>query len=261
MQEHHLTVNPDERLDRVNENILLLQKKDGLTFGTDAFLLASYVRPEPSSRGIDLGSGTGILPFLLLARKKVSHMTAIELQPAFCELIAKNAEINGFDQSISLLSCDLRTLTAKDTGGEADLVLSNPPYLKTGAGKENTSEKKGLARHEIAGDIFDFCAAADRPLKYGGRFYTVYRPDRLPDLLEALRKNKLEPKRLTFVHPDQKSPPCLVLTEAQKGAKPSLIVTRPLFLYTLSSRKEKARKLTADAKKIYDTGSFAVLEG
>ena len=31
----------DERIDEVNENIRLIQKKAGLTFGTDAFLLAA----------------------------------------------------------------------------------------------------------------------------------------------------------------------------------------------------------------------------
>ena len=32
-----------ERLDIVNENIRLIQKKNGLTFGTDAYLLAAFM--------------------------------------------------------------------------------------------------------------------------------------------------------------------------------------------------------------------------
>ena len=59
MQEQNIPLAPDERLDRVNEDILFIQKKEGLTFGTDAFLLASFVRSEPSSQGVDLGSGSG----------------------------------------------------------------------------------------------------------------------------------------------------------------------------------------------------------
>ena len=35
-------ISADERLDSVNEKITLIQKKDGLTFGTDAFLLAAF---------------------------------------------------------------------------------------------------------------------------------------------------------------------------------------------------------------------------
>ena len=36
-----VTLLEGERIDRVNEDIVLIQKKAGLTFGTDAFLLAA----------------------------------------------------------------------------------------------------------------------------------------------------------------------------------------------------------------------------
>ncbi len=250
----------DERLDRVNEQILLIQKKDGLTFGTDAFLLASFVRPEPSSHGVDLGSGTGILPLLLLTKGKVASMTAIELQPAFADLIRRNASLNQKEDAISVLERDLREVTAKEMGGESDLILSNPPYMRSDSGKQNRTQEKNLARHEIAGNIFDFCAGANRLLKYGGRFYLVYRPDRLADLFFALRENKLEPKRMTMVFPDEMSEPCLALVEAVKGASPSLKITRPLFLYTKASKNSQTRELTQDAKRIYETSSFSDFE-
>lgn len=250
----------DERLDRVNEQILLIQKKDGLTFGTDAFLLTSFVRPEPSSRGVDLGSGTGILPLLLVTKGKVASMTAIELQPAFADLIRRNASLNQEEDAISVLERDLREVTAKEMGGESDLILSNPPYMRSDSGKQNRTQEKNLARHEIAGNIFDFCAGASRLLKYGGRFYLVYRPDRLADLFFALRENKLEPKRMTMVFPDEVSEPCLALVEAVKGASPSLKITRPLFLYTKASKNSQTRELTQDAKRIYETSSFSDFE-
>lgn len=260
MQEQNIPLLNDERIDRVNEDILLIQKKEGLTFGTDAFLLASFVRPEPSSHGVDLGSGSGVLPLLLLTKGKVASMTAIEVQPAFADLIRRNASLNKQDPLIRVLEADLREVSAKDLGKEADLLLSNPPYMKADSGKQNRVWEKNLARHEIAGDIFDFCAAANRLLKYGGRFYLVYRPDRLTDLFSALREQRFEPKRMTLVYPDEKSEPCLVLVEAVKGAAVSLRVTRPLFLYTTDSKNKQTRELTKDAQRIYDTGSFADFE-
>ena len=36
----------DERLDEINDSLKLIQKKDGLTFGTDAFLLYAYLRKK-----------------------------------------------------------------------------------------------------------------------------------------------------------------------------------------------------------------------
>ncbi len=79
----------------VNESIRLLQHRDGLTFGTDAYLLAAYVRPAPHARGIDLGSGTGIIPLLCLARDKASSFLSVDLQVVFCSILRDNGVANG----------------------------------------------------------------------------------------------------------------------------------------------------------------------
>ena len=79
---------PDERLDKINENLSLLQLKDGLTFGTDAYLLAAFTRPQRTP-GADFGRGTGVAAFLCLAKNKFPHMHAFEAQPRFANLIEK----------------------------------------------------------------------------------------------------------------------------------------------------------------------------
>lgn len=246
----------DERFDTVNERIRLIQKKQGLTFGTDAFLLAAFVKSAPKVHAIDLGSGTGILPLLLLAKGKVKRATAVEVQPSFADLIARNAELNGFGDKIAPLCADVRDLRPENVGGEVGLVISNPPYMKCTSGKRNESDEKYIARHEVCGNIADFCASASRLLKHGGKFVCVWRPDRLTDLLSAMHDARLEPKRMTFVHADAESEPCSVLIEAIKGGAPSVRVSKPLILYEAHTEGEKARRLTPTAKKIYNTCSF-----
>ena len=91
----------DERLDTVNEQIRLIQKRNGLTFGTDAYLLAAYAPPFPRACAVDLGSGTGIIPLLLLAKNKALSVTAVEIQPTFAELIERNAALNGMSDKMS----------------------------------------------------------------------------------------------------------------------------------------------------------------
>ena len=250
------TLADDERLDTVNEQIRLIQKKRGLTFGTDAFLLAAYVKASPKTVAVDLGSGTGILPLLLLTKNKIRCATAVEVQPAFAELIAKNAALNGFDDRIIPLCANVRDLHPTDVGGEVGLVISNPPYMKCTSGKRNESDEKYIARHEVCGNIADFAACAARLLKHGGKFVCVWRPDRLTDLLLAMHDHHLEPKRMTFVHADVDSEPCSVLIEAIKGGSPSVRVSKPLILYEARREGEKVRRLTAQAQKIYDTCSF-----
>ena len=94
-----------------------------------------------------------------------------------------------------------------------------------------------------------FLRGAERILKFGGIFYIVYRPDRMVDLLCALRCHNLEPKRMALIYADYYHEPCLVLTEAKKGALPSLIIPKPLFLSVDG-------KMSAEAKYIYDTGEW-----
>lgn len=250
---------PDERIDEVNEQLRLIQKKNGLTFGTDAYLLAAFIRSQPSATAIELGGGTGIISLLLAAKEKLSSVTAVEVQPAFAELIDRNAAINRLSHRVRAVCADLRELRAADFGKEVDLVFSNPPYMKCNAGKRNEADEKYIARHEVCGDISDFCAAASRLLKHGGRFACVWRPDRLTALLDALHNARLEPKRMTFVHADASAEPSMVLIESVKGGAPSLYVSPPLMLYLPQRESEVTRRLTPMAEEIYQTCNFSGL--
>lgn len=246
---------PDERIDRVNENISLIQKKQGLTFGTDAYLLAAYMKPQRNAAAAELGCGTGIISLLCAARDKFSFIHTFEVQPSFAELTQRNIVLNSLEDKISCTCADIREVSSKDTQGELDVVFSNPPYMTVDSGKKNEAEEKYIARHEVCGGIYDFCACAKRLLKHGGKFYCVWRPDRLSPLFNALAENKLEPKKLTFVHADVASPPSMVLLCAVKGGAPSLTITPPLFLHEKFGG-ETSRELSEQAKKIYDTMNF-----
>ena len=246
----------DERLHLVNENIRLIEKQQGLTFGTDAFLLASYIRKSPRARAVDLGSGTGIIPLLLATRGKVDHIYAVEIQSAFADLIARNAALNHLSDRITPICRDVRDLSAADFGGEVDLVFSNPPYMRCDSGKRNESEEKYIARHEVHGTVTDFCAAAARILRFGGKFVTVWRPDRLNELLYALHDAGMEAKRMTFVHADAGKEPCAVLTEAVKGGAPAVRISPPLLLYREFVGENGTRQLTDAASTIYESCEF-----
>ena len=80
-----------ERCDYVNDSLKLIQNTEGLTFGTDALLLAGYINTK-LKRGCELGAGSGIISMLLLTRKKLSSAVALEVQRDYADLTAKNAE-------------------------------------------------------------------------------------------------------------------------------------------------------------------------
>ena len=150
---------PDERLDTVNENLTLIQKKDGLTFGTDAFLLASFIKNAPSKKAAELGSGTGIISLLLAEKNKFSKIFAIEIQKDFAALTERNANLNKLDNKIITVNADVNDVKALDIGGELDAVFSNPPYMKTDSGKRNNSDAKYIARHGLWGYKYILCSS------------------------------------------------------------------------------------------------------
>ncbi|HOA84565.1 MAG: methyltransferase domain-containing protein [Clostridiales bacterium] len=247
-----LPVYDDERIEKVNDNIRLIQKTGGLAYGTDAYMLAAFVRPQPRARAAELGSGTGIVSLLCAEKQKLGHIFALEIHPGLADVGRRNIVLNGFEDKITQLCADIRDIKPGELGGVLDVVFSNPPYMPVGQGKRCEQEIRNIARHETSGGIADFCEAAARLLKQGGIFYVVWRPDRLVDLVTSLRQNRLEPKRMTFICPDVTSPPSVVLTEARLGAGPSLKITPPLVLYKGGSDSQP-RIMTEKAARVYET--------
>lgn len=241
-------IHDNERIDAVNDSLSLIQKTDGLTFGTDALLLAGYVNGKYKA-GAELGGGSGIISMLLLTRDKLDKCTAYEIQQEYSELISRNAEYNSLSERLTAVCADVRELSTTES---FDVVFTNPPYMKSTSGKSNLSDKKAIARHEIHGDISDFTESARRILKFGGAFYAVYRPDRLTDIISAMRQSGIEPKRMTFVHADTDVEASMVLIEGKSGGKSGMQLTKPLIIY-----KDKLHKEYRDEMEyIMENGSF-----
>lgn len=213
--------------------------------GTDTFLLSSLPRLKPNLRVCDLGSGTGLLSLLLLQRQGDLTVTGVELQPEAAALLERAAEENGLTDRLAVRRGDLRNIRSLLPAGSFDLVVCNPPYYPARAGKLSPSPSLQAARAETACTLEDVCRAAGRLLRWGGAFCLVHKPERLTDLLCALRGEGLEPKRLRLVSLRPERAPSLLLLEARRGGKPGLAVEKPLILENPDGSP------TAELKRIY----------
>ncbi len=198
--------------------------------GTDSFLLSSLPRLKPGLKVCDLGSGTGLLGLLLMQRQKGLHITGIELSARAAALAERCAAENGITGQLSTICGDLRDIRQLLPANGFDLVVSNPPYFSTGSGKLSDAPDIRSARAELACTVDDLCTAAAWLLRWGCSFCLVHRPERLTDLLCALRAHAIEPKRLRLVHTRPEAAPSLVLLEARRGGKPGLSIEAPLIL-------------------------------
>lgn len=200
-------------------------------FGTDAFLLSRFAKVRRGEKCCDLGSGCGIIPLLWFRWGLLpKYAYAVELQQQGFEQIELTVSENALEGKLLPVHSDLSDLKGKIANASLDVVTCNPPYKMSGHGVPCPDNARLTARHEVACSLEDVCAASAKLLRFGGRLCICQRPERLPDIMETMRKAKLEPKRLRFVqqHPD--TPPWLILIEGKKGGRPFLTVEPPLII-------------------------------
>lgn len=196
--------------------------------GLDSFLLASLPRLKPGWKVCDLGCGTGLLGLLLLQRRRELTVTGLDIQPEAVRLGKLAAAENRLEDRLFFRLEDLRKTALP--AGSFDLAVCNPPYFPPSAGPLPKGEARRTARTEETCTLEDVCRAAGRLLRWGGAFCLVHKPERLTDLLCALRGEALEPKRLRLVSLRPERAPSLLLLEARRGGKPGLAVEEPLIL-------------------------------
>ena len=179
---------------------------------------------------IDLGTGCGVLPLLLSHTTKAHSFVGVEIQKELAELGKKNVMLNHLEDRVLILQRDFRELKDAFPPESFDVVLSNPPYRKYRTGRVNPAMEKAIARHEIKGTLEDLLSIASYLLPPKGRCYLIFPALRTVDLLVVLRSQRLEPKRLQFIHPRLEEDAKFILSESIKDSGVELRVMDPLIL-------------------------------
>jgi tRNA1Val (adenine37-N6)-methyltransferase len=224
-------VKEDECLDDLQNGYMLIQKNNTFKFGVDAVLLADFTEAKKSDHILEMGTGTGIIPILLYAKKQPATITALEIQTDMADMAARSIKYNKLEDKINILHMDLKNATERLGKANYDCVVTNPPYVKKEAGINNPAETKAIARFEIACTLQNVISCAKDLLKSGGKFFMVHRADRLVDIIYEMRNQGIEPKRIRFVHSNAGKRPHLVLIEGTRGGRPELKFMDPLYIY------------------------------
>jgi tRNA1Val (adenine37-N6)-methyltransferase len=211
--------------------LLVRQPSDGYRFSIDALLLADFAAPAACWRVLDLGTGCGIIPLILAHRFPGLRLIGVEVQPRLAQMAACNVVENALADRIRILPVAMQALGLAAIGGPVDLVVSNPPYRKTGSGRINPNCERAVARHEIQVSLPELLQTACRLLRTGGRLAMIYPAQRLMDLLVEMRRAAIEAKRLQMVHSRPGTPAKRVLVEGLAGARPGCRVLPPLVIY------------------------------
>lgn len=224
-----------ERLDDIlgYSNLKIYQNSDYFAFSLDSIILANYCNIRLRDKKIvDFCTGNGVIP-LILTRRTKAKIFGVEIQKKLADLAIKSVSYNGLENQIRIINEDVKDFSKKNIS-KFDLVLCNPPYFKLNEKSSlNESYEKKIARHEIMIDIEGVCDCAKKVLKDNGNLCLIHRSERLMEIIEILRKNNFEPKRIKFVHETIEKESTLVLIEAQKLGKVGLKIDKPLVLYNI----------------------------
>ena len=242
MQRKELKLKPGEKIEDLGNGYVIIQNPKYFSFGTDAILLGDFADVTAGERIVDFGTGCGIIPVLLCAKRKDISVTGIEIQPQLADMAKRSIALNGLEERVHIVCGDLKNAGDLEPYG-VDVVTVNPPYEKQGAGKENANPYINIAKRELKCTLEDVVSAASRILRTGGRLYLIYRTERFAELMDCMRRCKVEPKRVMLVSPRQDKPPNFAIVEGRKGAGegmtflPSLAVYEPDGTYTKRTKE------------------------
>ena len=233
------------KFEKLTDKITVCASSDH-RFGTDAFLLADFSGYRQKDTVCDLGTGCGIIPLIMQKKMPLAVTYAVDIQEGAIEQLRLGLE-RSETTGIVPVCADLKELWEGAPLDKCDLVTCNPPYKAANAGFESVIDAQKIARHEIMCDIDDVCRAAERLLKFGGRLCVCNRPERLADVISAMKNHNIEPKRIRFVS----KTPWLFLVEGKKGSKPFMKVEKQLYI-------RSGDGFSDELKRIYETGKESV---
>ena len=214
------------------KDLKIVQNTDWFKFSIDSVLLSNFVKITKNTTNIiDFCTGNAPIP-LILSTKTRANITGVEIQKDVYNLAKKSIEINNLQDRIEILNMDVKDIAQKYESDSFDLITCNPPYFKL---KEssiiNDNDIKSVARHEIYINLDDIFKVARKILKNNGTIAIVHRTDRLIDIIDCMKNNNIEPKRLQLVYPKFNKESNIVLIEGAKNGKSSLKVLPPIYVH------------------------------
>ncbi len=221
------------------------QPERGYRFSIDSVVLAGFAAAYCRGAVLDLGTGCGVL-LLLLSRLASAMRTGIgvDLQAELLDFARRNFHDNGPDGRLVAVHGDFRGNIPGVEPGSFDLVVSNPPYGRTGHGRRNPDPGKETARHDVTCSLPELFAAASRFLSANGRFAFILPYTRLSEIVPCAAPVGLRVESLRVVHPRDGAPPSRGLCCAVRGGSGTPRLLPPLFLHG------EAEKYCAEVERI-----------
>lgn len=146
----------------------LYHHRSTMKVGTDAILLGRWTEVKTTDVVLDIGTGCGLLPLMLL-QKGVAQVDAVDIDKASIEEATVNFEASQWREKLRAFCCNIIDF---QTDKRYDLIISNPPFFVHFS--QCDSDRKSRARHTDAALSFEtLCSVVKRLMQPDGRFALV----------------------------------------------------------------------------------------
>lgn len=224
----------EERIDDLNlDGLKIIQQIGGYSFTSDSVLLANFVKAKNSDVCLEVGTGSGIISILVNYKEKPQKIYCYEIQKSVATLASRNIQLNDMQNEIEVISDKVQNWQKYNEANSIDVIFSNPPYFKFDSKVCSKNEERNISRSDKYLTLPELLGSVEKLLKVGGKFYFIYDSSRLDEVFVELKNNKLTPKKIFFVHPNENKNSSVFLCEAVKGGKQFLKVLEPLFTNNL----------------------------
>jgi tRNA1Val (adenine37-N6)-methyltransferase len=158
------------------------QEKCVMKVGTDGVLLGAWADVAGMERGLDIGTGSGLIALMLAQRAPGAVIHAVEIDDRSCQQARENAQRSPWAGRLQIHHAAIQDYVSRNEGNY-DLIVSNPPFFSGGTFSHN--QERNSVRHTIKLPHGDLLTAARSLLSPRGRFSVV-----LP-YIEGLRFQEL----------------------------------------------------------------------
>ena len=229
------------------KNLKIVQDTDMFNFSLDSVLLPNFVTLNKNiSNILDIGCGNAPIP-LILSTKSTAKITGVELQKESYEMAKESVSINNLNKQIEIINSDINDYYKTLETDIFDVITCNPPFFKyIESSNINKNDEKTFARHEIKLNLSQIFTISKKLLKNNGVVAIVHRPERLIEIIEEMKKNNIEPKKMQLVYPKKNMNANILLIEGKKNGKPGLKILPPIYTHEFDG------SYTDDVKKYFE---------
>ena len=229
------------------KDLKIIQDNDMFNFSLDSVLLPNFVTINKKIEKIlDIGCGNAPIP-LILSTKTNAKITGVEIQKEVYDLAIESIKINNKEDQINIVNMDINDYYKEVETDSFDIITCNPPFFKyIETSNINKNDYKTIARHEVKLNLSEIFNIAKKLLKNNGVIAIVHRPERFVEVIQEMKKNNIEPKRIQFVYPKRDMESNIMLIEGSKNGNPGLKILPPIYTHRYNG------EYTEEVKKYFE---------